>query len=98
MQRQKQRVNQEVTQTSCLKTTSANVPGRAFECDIHEGQLLTAEKDPQGHSNAEAGLSPGASDGNRDTWLPCLSSSGPPLPSGECCHSAVLRLSSLSPP
>lgn len=51
MQRQKQHVDQEVTETGCLKTRSSNEPGRAFECDINKGQSLIDEKVPQGHSH-----------------------------------------------
>lgn len=57
MQRWKECVNQEMTETGCLKTRSSNVPGRAFECDINRGQLLIAEKVPQGHNRVVAGHS-----------------------------------------
>lgn len=57
MQRQKQCVNQEVTETGCLKTRSSDVPRRAFECDINKSQSLIAEKVPQGHGHVEAGHS-----------------------------------------
>lgn len=97
MQRQKQYVNQEVTETGCLKTLSANVPERAFECDLSKDQLLIAEKVPQGHSRAEQVTGCSASDGNKATWLPRLRSSDlSPLLEGAATPSATSP--SLSPP
>ena len=97
MQRQDECVNQGVTEASYLKTLFANMPERAFERDVNQGQLLRADKVPQGHSHAEQDTGCDTSDGNKATWLHVT---GPlPFP---CCWKVLppplQHLPSLSPP
>lgn len=93
MQRQTECIKQEVTETGCLKTLSAKVPERAFECVTNKGQLLIAETVPQGHRDTEQDTGCAVSGGNKATWLPRLRSSDLSL----LLEGAATRLCSICP-